>query len=60
VVIGYYRRGLMGFSRQPGQAAAMGDAFCASRLGARWMGAYGTPPAGVDFDAIIDRASPTS
>jgi putative acyl-CoA dehydrogenase len=40
--------------------AAIGDAFCASRLGARWMGAYGTLPAGVDFDAIIDRATPAS
>jgi putative acyl-CoA dehydrogenase len=32
------------------------DAFCDSRLGGRWSGAYGTLPAGVDFDAIIDRA----
>jgi putative acyl-CoA dehydrogenase len=38
--------------------AAVGDAFCASRLGPRWMGAYGTLPAGVDFDAIIERTSP--
>ena len=38
--------------------AAVGDAFCASRLGSRWMGAYGTLPAGVDFAAIIDRAVP--
>ncbi|MCZ6709357.1 MAG: acyl-CoA dehydrogenase family protein, partial [Gammaproteobacteria bacterium] len=36
--------------------AAVADAFCASRLGARWSGAYGTLPAHVDFDAIIDRA----
>ncbi len=35
--------------------AAVSDAFCASRLGTRWRGAYGTLPAGVDFDAIIDR-----
>ncbi len=35
--------------------AAVADAFCASRLGARWTGAYGTLPSGVDFDAIIDR-----
>ncbi len=37
---------------------AVADAFCASRLGARWTGAYGALPAGVDFDAIIDRATP--
>ncbi len=37
---------------------AVADAFCASRLGSRWSGAYGTLPAGVDFDAIIDRALP--
>jgi putative acyl-CoA dehydrogenase len=37
---------------------AMADAFCASRLGARWSGAYGTLPPDVDFDAIIARASP--
>ena len=36
--------------------AAVADAFCASRLGARWTGAYGSLPSGVDFDAIIDRA----
>ncbi|MCP5373199.1 MAG: acyl-CoA dehydrogenase family protein [Hyphomicrobiales bacterium] len=36
--------------------AAVADAFCASRLGGRWSGAYGTLPAGCDFDAIIDRA----
>ena len=35
--------------------AAVSDAFCASRLGARWTGAYGALPAGVDFDGIIDR-----
>ncbi|MDP7549322.1 MAG: acyl-CoA dehydrogenase family protein [Alphaproteobacteria bacterium] len=40
--------------------AAIADAFCASRLGARWMGTYGTLPAGVDIDAIIERASPAS
>ena len=38
--------------------AAVADAFCASRLGARWTGAYGTLPADVDFDAIIERALP--
>jgi len=38
--------------------AAIADAFCESRLGSRWSGAYGTLPAGVDFDAIIARATP--
>lgn len=37
--------------------AAVSDAFCASRLGLRWTGAYGALPAGLDFDAIIERAS---
>jgi putative acyl-CoA dehydrogenase len=36
--------------------AAVADAFCASRLGARWTGAYGALPVGCDFDTIIDRA----
>jgi len=36
--------------------AAVADAFCASRLGSRWTGAYGALPAGVDFDSIIHRA----
>ena len=40
--------------------AAVADAFCASRLGSRWTGHYGTLPAGVDFDAIIARALPAS
>ncbi len=40
--------------------AAVADAFCASRLGSRWTGAYGALPAGVDFDAIIARALPAS
>lgn len=39
---------------------ATADAFCASRLGPRWTGAYGALPAGVDFDAILDRAHPVS
>ncbi len=39
---------------------AVADAFCASRLGARWTGAYGTLPADVDFDAILERATPDS
>lgn len=38
--------------------AAIGDAFCASRLGDRWTGAYGTLSAKVDFDTIIERALP--
>ncbi|MDP6692258.1 MAG: acyl-CoA dehydrogenase family protein [Alphaproteobacteria bacterium] len=37
---------------------AVADAFCASRLGARWTGAYGALPQNVDFDAIIKRATP--
>lgn len=37
--------------------AAVTDAFCASRLGEQWSGAYGTLPANVDFDAIIRRAN---
>ena len=40
--------------------AAVADAFCASRLGSRWTGAYGALPAGLDFDAIIERAVPDS
>ena len=40
--------------------AAVADAFCASRLGTRWTGAYGTLPAGVDLDAIIERAAGTA
>ncbi len=37
--------------------SAVSDAFCQSRLGPHWTGAYGALPSGVDFDAIIDRAS---
>jgi putative acyl-CoA dehydrogenase len=37
---------------------AVSDAFCASRLGSRWTGAYGALPRGVEFDAIIERAKP--
>jgi putative acyl-CoA dehydrogenase len=36
---------------------AVADAFCASRLGSRWTGTYGALPDGVDFDAIIERAT---
>jgi putative acyl-CoA dehydrogenase len=38
--------------------AAVGDAFCASRLGRDGGHVYGTLPAGVDAEAIIDRALP--
>ncbi|HEV7896824.1 MAG TPA: isovaleryl-CoA dehydrogenase [Planosporangium sp.] len=37
---------------------AVADAFCASRLGGDHGQAYGTLPAGVDFAAIISRATP--
>ena len=37
--------------------SAVSDAFCASRLGERWSGAYGTLPRGVGFDTIIERAA---
>ena len=40
----------------PGPVA---DAFCASRLGARWTGSFGTLPAATDFDAILARALPS-
>lgn len=36
--------------------AAISDAFCASRLGNHWNGAYGTLPSNTDFSAIIERA----
>ncbi len=34
---------------------AVADAFCASRLGGDWGGAFGTLPAGTDFARIIER-----
>ncbi|MET8089826.1 isovaleryl-CoA dehydrogenase [Micromonospora sp. NPDC005220] len=37
---------------------AVADAFCASRLGGDHGQAYGTLPRGVDFTAIISRATP--
>ena len=37
---------------------AVADAFCASRLGGDWGGAFGTLPAGVDFAAIVGPATP--
>ena len=36
--------------------SAASDAFCASRLGNYWSGAYGTLPEGIDFTAILKRA----
>jgi putative acyl-CoA dehydrogenase len=38
---------------------AVADAFCASRLGGDWGGAFGTLPAGVDFAAIVGPATPS-
>jgi len=38
--------------------AAVADAFCASRLGREQGRAYGTLPAGLYFEAIIERARP--
>ncbi len=38
--------------------AAVADAFCATRLGTDYSGTLGTLPAGTDFRAIIDRATP--
>ena len=38
---------------------AVADAFCETRLGDRWHGAYGTLPKGTDFDTIIDRIVPS-
>ena len=37
---------------------AVADAFCASRLGSRWSGAYGSLPSDVDFDTVIERILP--
>ena len=34
------------------------DAFCATRLGTDYSGTLGTLPAGTDFRAIVDRATP--
>jgi putative acyl-CoA dehydrogenase len=36
--------------------SAVSDAFCTSRLGDHWFGAYGTLPDGTDFEAILSRA----
>ncbi len=37
---------------------AVADAFCASRLGGDWGGAFGTLPRGVDMAAIVERTTP--
>jgi putative acyl-CoA dehydrogenase len=37
---------------------AVADAFCASRLEGDWGGAFGTLPAGTDFDGVIGRSLP--
>jgi putative acyl-CoA dehydrogenase len=39
---------------------AVADAFCASRLGGDWGGAFGTLPAGADFARIVERHAPTA
>ncbi len=36
---------------------AVAEAFCASRLAGQWGNTFGTLPAGIDFRAIIERAS---
>lgn len=38
--------------------AAVGDAFCAGRLGEGWRGTFGTLPPAVDGAAIVARAMP--
>jgi putative acyl-CoA dehydrogenase len=38
--------------------AAVADAFCASRLGGDWGGAFGTLPHTLDLAAVVDRARP--
>ncbi len=40
--------------------AAVADAFCATRLGRDWGGAFGTMPKGLDLDAILERARVTA
>jgi putative acyl-CoA dehydrogenase len=37
---------------------AVADAFCASRLGGDWGVAFGTLPAGLRLDAVVERARP--
>jgi hypothetical protein len=36
------------------------ESFVRARLGADWTGAFGTLPAGMPFDAIIERAMPVA
>jgi putative acyl-CoA dehydrogenase len=38
--------------------AAVADAFCASRLGGDWGGAFGTLPHALDLAAVVERARP--
>ncbi|MEV5977592.1 acyl-CoA dehydrogenase family protein [Streptomyces sp. NPDC052114] len=38
--------------------AQVADAFCASRLGGDWGGAFGTLPHSLDLAAVVDRAAP--
>jgi putative acyl-CoA dehydrogenase len=40
--------------------AAVFESFVRARLGADWTGAFGTLPAGIPFDAIIERAMPVA
>ena len=40
--------------------APVADAFCASRLGNRWHGAFGSLPGNADVAAIIDRTLPAA
>lgn len=40
--------------------SAVSDAFCASRLGRDWGGAFGTLPTGLDLTATLDRVPATS
>ncbi|MGW1769899.1 acyl-CoA dehydrogenase family protein [Streptomyces sp. NPDC002073] len=51
---------LQGSLLQRHAPAAVADAFCASRLGGEHGGAYGTLPVGVDTEAILDRARPST
>jgi putative acyl-CoA dehydrogenase len=37
---------------------AVADAFCASRLSGDWGRAFGTLPAGLDYQRIIERHAP--
>jgi putative acyl-CoA dehydrogenase len=37
---------------------AVADAFCASRLDGDWGNAFGTLPAGTDFQRIVERHTP--